>query len=119
MSRSTRIAHTRDEKREAMRQAANATRTSADAMAILYDGCDDVLHPTMPFDPQPFRDWIDFYEWVILPLVVFEDDEARIQEAMRLYRQANPHFIAMCFYMAARSDPSLAQSGELMKRTKS
>lgn len=97
-------AHTRDEKRDAMRQTANATRTSADAMAIMYDGCDDPLHPFMGFDPQPFRDWHDFHDRVVVPLVT-HDDEASVQEAMRLYRQANPHFIAVCLYMAVRAEP--------------
>lgn len=84
-----------------MRWHANSTRSSADEMAARFD-CDDPLHPTMSFDPQPFRDWIDFYERVIRPLAI-EDDDTKVQEAMRLYRQANPHFIACCFHLAAIS----------------
>lgn len=64
---------------------------------------DDPMHPFMTFDPQPFRDWVDFHDRVVVPLVEQENDEAAIQAAMALYRQANPHFIAVCFYMAARS----------------
>lgn len=103
MRRRTR--HTREELRESMRHAANMNRSTADEMATMFGGCDDPLHPTMRFDPQSFRDWHDFHHRVIVPLVEHEDDEASIQAAMRLYRQANPHFIAVCLYMAARSEP--------------
>lgn len=98
-----RTAHTQAEKREAMRQAANMNRTTADEMARMFGGCDDPLHPTMSFDPQPFRDWIDFYERVIVPIAT-SDIDSKVQEAMRLYRQANPHFIACCFYLAVLSE---------------
>jgi hypothetical protein len=98
--------HTIEEKREAMRQSANSSRATADEMAAMYGGCDDPLHPFMRFDPQPFRDWIDFHDRVIVPLATSDIDTV-VQEAMRLYRQANPHFIAACFYLAARSNPSL------------
>jgi hypothetical protein len=97
-----------EQRRDAMRQVANSTRSSADEMTGMYGGCDDPLHPTMRFDPQPFRDWIDFYERVICPIAL-SDDEQTVQTAMRLYRQANPHFIAMAFYLAARSKPIVAE----------
>jgi hypothetical protein len=74
-------------------------------MSAMFDGCDDPLHPFMPVgDVQPFRDWRDFYERVCVPLVESED-EATIQEAMRLYRKAAPHFIALAVFFAARSFP--------------
>lgn len=95
--------YTREQLRASMRWNANETRSSADEMAAMFDGCDDPLHPPMGFDPQPFRDWMDFHDRVIVPLVEQEDDEDQVQEAMRLYRLANPHFIAVCFYLAARS----------------
>jgi hypothetical protein len=93
---------TREQLRVAMAENARLSRATADEMAAMYDGCDDPLWPFMPAGPeQPFRDWIDFTDRVCRPIVEAEDDEAALQAAMVLYRQANPHFIATCMVMAA------------------
>lgn len=98
------------ELREAMRRVARDTRDSADEMARFYGGCDDPLHPFMPVgDKQPFRDWVDFHDRVCVPLVL-DADEASVQEAMRLYRQASPAFIATALFLAARAKPSVLSS---------
>ena len=89
--------------RESLRQFANAQRDTADETAARW-GVDDLLHPFMPVgDEQEFRDWRDFVERVARPLVEAEDDEAAVQEAMRLYRKASPHFIALCLWFAVRA----------------
>lgn len=88
--------------RASLVEQANATRDTADEMALMFDGCDDPLHPFMSFDPQPFRDWHDFVDRVCWPLVN-ATDEASVQTAMALYRKANPHFIAACLVFASNA----------------
>lgn len=99
--RPTRSKYTREQRRESMRETANATRDSADEMAAMYGGCDDPLHPWRQFvEPQPWSNWIEFAQIVCLPIALAEDDDA-VQAAMKLYRKANPHFVATCLVMAA------------------
>ena len=87
--------------REGLRQSANSQRDTADWAAAHY-GVDDPLHPPMPFDPQPFRDWLDFVERVARPLVEADgDDHDAEQAAMALYRKASPYFICTALVMAA------------------
>lgn len=91
--------------REHLRRFANRERDIADETAAKF-GCDDPLHPFMPVgDEQEFRDWLDFVERVAIPLVEADGDEAKVQEAMRLYRKASPHFICVSLMLAARSEP--------------
>jgi len=90
---------TREELQEAMRYEANVTRATADEMAAWWE-CDDPLHPHMQTD-LPFHSWIEFAEQVCEPIV--DDDETGLQEAMRLFRKVNPHYLALCIVMARNS----------------
>lgn len=92
--------HTRAQLIDYMRKSANSARDLADEMAAMHGGCDDPMHPFMPCgDPQEFRDWHDFTERALRPLVESEDP-TEIQAAMKLYRKANPHWIAVSLVMA-------------------
>lgn len=69
---------------------------------------DDPQDPFMGFQPQLFRDWVDFYERVVIPIVEGSETDFKspeVQEAMRLLRLCNPYWIAICFYMAAKAEP--------------
>lgn len=82
---------------ESMRHTANGLRDTADEIAGHREGCDDPLHP---WGPQIFENWIDFTERVCRPLVEVEGDHEQEQAAMRLYRTACPHSIAVSLVMA-------------------
>lgn len=74
---------------------------------------DDPTLPVMALDPQPFRDWQDFFNKVVVPIVEGSEDDLRshdVQEAMRLFRQCSPYYLCICMFFAARSTPFLGAS---------
>lgn len=85
---------------EQKRAAVQRTRATADEMAAMW-GADDPLHPTMPLDPQPFRNWVDFVDRVARPLVEDDLGYEAVQEIMREFRKASPYFLCVALVMAA------------------
>jgi hypothetical protein len=88
--------------RERFRHYANDQRRQADELTAEW-GCDDPLSPmgSLAERQRHYTNWIEFANVVCRPIVEAEDDEAAVQAAMVLYRQACPHYIAGALVMAA------------------
>ncbi len=87
--------------RERFRLYCNGQRDDADVVAAKY-GCDDPLHPwgDLTERQRHYTNWIEFADVVCRPIAE-GSDEAAVQAAMVLYRQACPHYIAVALVMAA------------------
>lgn len=93
--------YTKEQRRAAMSKMANETRDNADKMARMYGGCDDPMWP--PFTANRtgyYNNWLEFVDVVARPICESEDD-AVIQDAMKMFRQECPSFICCCLVMAA------------------
>jgi len=88
--------------RNRFRDFANDQRRQADELTALWK-CDDPLSPWGNLDERQkhYTSWLEFANVVCRPIVEAEDDEAAVQAAMVLYRQACPHYIAAALVMAA------------------
>lgn len=94
--------------RERMRFYCNDQRAHADQIAAQYK-CDDPLQPWGSLDERQkhYTNWIEFAEVVCRPIVEAEDDAA-VQAAMVLFREACPRYIATALVMAANRAAAVA-----------
>ena len=91
-------------RREKYRLLANSQRDETDALVRLY-GSDDPMHPWNPAEnAKHYTSWRDF-AWVVCRPIVDDDgdDGDAKQEAMRLYRQACPQYIAAALVIATNT----------------
>ena len=100
----------------AMARHVNELRREADKDAQKWR-CDDPLIASTPSSLEDrqalYTNWHEFAELVCAP-IVDSDDVEQIQNAMQLYRQAPPQYLASALFTASQRIRTLEESARVM-----